>query len=200
MNLVFLGAPGAGKGTQAAHFARRYGLAHLATGDMLRSAGDRLDEKLRALMNRGAILPDEVVTDLIAERLDDPDCAGGVILDGFPRTIGQAEMLEARLKGKNPTRRIDAVIMVECDLDALFQRITERASQAGGSVRADDAEEVFRHRLEVYKRQTRPLVSYYQKKGLLEKLDGMASIAEVSAAIESILRSRVLLTDEAQSV
>ena len=188
MNLIFLGPPGAGKGTQAAHFASLYGLCHLATGDMLREAvraQTPMGKKAKKVMEEGGLLADDLVGSLITERLQAPDCEKGVVFDGFPRTEGQAEILASLLKEKG--RAVDLVLFFEMDLDALMERISSRAAQSEGDARADDNRETLLRRMEEYHKQTKPLVDYYKKKSLLTSIDAMADIPSVSAQIAKIL-------------
>lgn len=187
MNLILLGPPGAGKGTQAQILEKKYGVVQLSTGDMLRAAiasGSELGEKVKEIMAAGDLVPDELMVDLISQRISQPDCAKGFILDGFPRTVPQAEALDGMLKERG--LKIDLVIEVTVDEQALFDRIAGRASEAPGA-RDDDTEEVLRKRLEVYHSQTAPILPYYAAKGRLKAVDGMQDIDGVSNQIESLL-------------
>ena len=187
MNIILFGAPGAGKGTQAKRLVEARGLAQLSTGDMLRAAidaGTDLGLRAKEIMDRGDLVSDEIILGMIAERMDSPDCANGVILDGFPRTVAQAEGLDAMLEQRGLA--LDHVIKISVDEDALFSRIENRATQTGGS-RADDNAETLRKRLAVYHENTAPLLPYYDGKGLLKTVDGMVSIDEVGQAIDGIL-------------
>ena len=187
MNIILFGAPGAGKGTQAKRLVEARGLAQLSTGDMLRAAidaGTELGLRAKEIMDRGDLVSDEIILGMIAERMDSPDCANGVILDGFPRTVAQAEGLDAMLEQRGLA--LDHVIEISVDEDALFARIENRAAETGGS-RADDNAETLRKRLAVYHENTAPLLPYYDGKGLLKTVDGMNSIDEVGQAIDGIL-------------
>ena len=187
MNIILFGAPGAGKGTQAKRLVEARGLVQLSTGDMLRAAidaGTELGLRAKEIMDRGDLVSDEIILGMIAERMDSPDCANGVILDGFPRTVAQAEGLDAMLEERGLA--LKHVIEISVDEEALFARIENRAAETGGS-RADDNAETLRKRLAVYHENTAPLLPYYDGKGLLKTVDGMNSIDEVGQAIDGIL-------------
>ena len=187
MNIILFGAPGAGKGTQAKRLVDSRRMVQLSTGDMLRAAidaGTELGLRAKEIMDRGDLVSDEIILGMIAERMDSPDCANGVILDGFPRTVAQAEGLDAMLEQRGLA--LDHVIEISVDEDALFARIENRAAETGGS-RADDNAETLRKRLAVYHENTAPLLPYYDGKGLLKTVDGMNSIDEVGQAIDGIL-------------
>lgn len=187
MNIILFGAPGAGKGTQAKRLVDDRGMVQLSTGDMLRSAisaGTELGLKAKEIMDRGDLVSDDIILGMIAERMQDPDCANGVILDGFPRTVAQADGLGEMFAERGLA--LDHVIEIKVDEAALFARIETRAAETGGS-RADDNAETLRKRLAVYHENTAPLLPYYTEKGLMRTVDGMASIHEVGQAIDAIL-------------
>ena len=187
MNIILFGAPGAGKGTQAKRIVDERGLVQLSTGDMLRGAidaGTELGLRAREIMDRGELVSDDIILGMIAERMQSPDCANGVILDGFPRTVAQADGLGEMFAARGLT--LDHVIEIKVDEGALFARIETRAAETGGS-RADDNAETLRKRLAVYHENTAPLLPYYADRGLLRTVDGMASIDEVAQAIDAIL-------------
>jgi adenylate kinase len=189
MRLVLLGPPGAGKGTQAERLVKEHGIVQLSTGDMLRAAvaaGTDVGRRAKAVMDRGELVPDDVMIEIIAERVAKPDAAKGFILDGFPRTIAQAEALEALLKRLG--RRLDAVIQIAVDEDKLVARIEQRARETGGA-RADDNAETLKTRIAVYRQQTAPVADFYAKKGMLSTVNGMGSVDAVSAAISNVLKS-----------
>jgi len=188
MKLILLGPPGAGKGTQAKIIEDRHGSVQLSTGDMLRAAvaaGTQVGKQAEAVMARGELVPDEVVVGIIADRIDQPDCAKGFILDGFPRNVAQAEALDRMLADKG--LKLDAVLELGVDDEILVGRIEKRASETEGGPRADDNVEALRKRLEVYHAQTAPLIGYYRDRGVLKTVDGMAGIDAVSGAIEAAI-------------
>ncbi|MDR3376997.1 MAG: adenylate kinase [Ancalomicrobiaceae bacterium] len=195
MRLILLGPPGAGKGTQAQRLVERHGIVQLSTGDMLRAAvkaGTEVGLKAKAVMDAGKLVSDEIVVGVVADRIEQPDCARGFILDGFPRTVPQAEALDKMLAGKG--LKLDAVIELKVDEEALVARMENRVKEtiaAGGSPRADDNPEAFRKRLVEYREKTAPLSTYYAAVGELKVTDGMRSIDEVSVAIDVILRAAV---------
>lgn len=192
MNIILLGPPGAGKGTQAGRLVAERNMVQLSTGDMLRAArseGTEMGKKAGEIMDRGDLVPDEVVIGIIREQLEKDDGAGGYIFDGFPRTLAQAEALGRLLvdMGEN----LDAVIELQVDDAVIVERVIGRAKEAaaaGQPVRADDNEESMRTRLFAYYKQTSPLVGYYYAKGDLKAVDGLASMDEVAASIAKILR------------
>ena len=191
MNLIFLGPPGAGKGTQARHVAERHRLVALSTGDMLRTAvaeGSDIGKQARSIMESGGLVPDEMVASLISEavaRVRGDSGAEGVLLDGFPRNLEQAKMLEEILEQQG--ERIDLVLELCLEDDALLRRIESRIAENPSERREDDTPEVLRRRIEVYHSETRPLSDYYRERGLLREVDGSSSIEEVAGAIEAIL-------------
>jgi adenylate kinase len=191
MRLILLGPPGAGKGTQATRLVEKYGIPQLSTGDMLRAAvkaGSPIGLKAKAIMDSGSLVPDEIVVGIIAQRIDEPDARPGFILDGFPRTIKQAETLDAILAEKG--LKLDAAIELGADADKLIERIMRRAEQAkaaGQAVRKDDDPGVFQTRLDAYRRDTAAVTPYYRDKGLLHVIDGMAPIDSVSKSIDEIV-------------
>ena len=187
MNIILFGAPGAGKGTQATRLVEQRGLVQLSTGEMLRAAiaaGTELGLQAKAIMDRGDLVSDDIILGMIAERMDSPDCANGVILDGFPRTVAQADGLAAMMQDRGLS--LDHVIEIEVDEAALFARIETRAAETGGT-RGDDNAETLKKRLAVYHENTAPLLPYYADKGLLRTVDGMSGIDEVGRQIDGIL-------------
>jgi adenylate kinase len=214
MNIILLGPPGAGKGTQAKRIEERHGLVQLATGDMLRAAvasGTEIGRKAKPIMDAGKLVPDEILIAMIAERITQPDAAKGFILDGFPRTVPQAEALDEMLAAIH--RELDHVIEMKVDEAALVDRVTGRFSctKCGASYhdryklpkkpgvcdvcgnktfarRADDNPETIKARLAAYHSQTAPILPYYRAKGILAAVDGMAEIDEVTRQIDDILR------------
>lgn len=213
MNLILLGPPGAGKGTQAQRLVDTLGLVQLSTGDMLRAAvaaGSRLGKKVKSVMEAGQLVSDAVIVSMIAERIEQPDCQGGFILDGFPRTVAQAEALDAMLKARET--RLNAVIEIGVDDDRLVERITGRFScascgagyhdsfkptkvagtcdvcgKAEFSRRKDDTRETVIARLAAYHDQTAPLLPYYGARGVLKSVDGMTDIGAVGRQIDAAL-------------
>lgn len=204
MRLVLLGPPGAGKGTQAEKLAERYGIAQLSTGDMLRAAvaaGTPVGLKAKDIMARGELVPDPVVIAIIADRIKEPDCAKGFILDGFPRTVAQAEALERLLAQRG--LKLDAVVEIRVDEGVLLRRIETRIGQMqarGEAVRADDNPDSLKQRLVAYRAQTAPLIDYYSKKGSLRTVDGMPPIEEVTEAIFRVLEKPTRAKARSRSV
>ena len=192
MRLILLGPPGAGKGTQAQRLVAKHGIVQLSTGDMLRAAvraGTPVGLRAKDIMDRGDLVPDEIVVAIVSDRIDEPDARNGFILDGFPRTVAQAEALEKMLAEKG--LRLDGVIELKADEDILIRRIESRIAEMrarGEALRKDDDPGVLKSRLEVYRRQTAPLIDYYRQKGTLRAVDGMAPIDDVTAAINWIFQ------------
>jgi adenylate kinase len=193
MRLILLGPPGAGKGTQAERLVAKHGIPQLSTGDMLRAAVKAqtpIGKRAKAVMDAGELVSDEIVNGIVSERIDGNDCAKGFILDGYPRTLPQADAVEAMLVGKGMA--LDVVIELVVDDKALVGRILKRAEEAkaaGQPVRKDDNAQVFEERLREYYKKTAPLTGYYYAKKLLETVDGMAPMDNVTAQIEAILKS-----------
>jgi len=186
--ILLLGAPGAGKGTQAALLIERLGVPHVSTGDMLRAAvaeGSEVGLEAKAIMDAGKLVSDEIVIAIAEERLGQPDALQGFILDGFPRTLAQAEALDATLEKLGTP--LECCLAVTVDTEAVVQRLLKRAEIEG---RADDNEETIRKRMRVYDEQTAPLLRYYGERGVLVEVDGMGSVEEVSKRIETALARR----------
>ena len=191
MRLILLGPPGAGKGTQAQRLVRNLGVPQLSTGDMLRAAvasRTPIGLKAKAVMELGALVSDEIVIDIINDRIGEPDARNGFILDGFPRTLAQAHELEDMLGARG--LKLDAAIELTVDAEKLVDRIVRRAAEAkaaGQPVRKDDDPDVFRSRLVAYERDTAAVTPFYRERGLLHEVDGMAPIEAVSSAIDAVL-------------
>jgi adenylate kinase len=189
--MILLGPPGAGKGTQAVRLVERLGIPQLSTGDMLRAAvaaGTPVGLKAKAVMDRGELVSDEIVVGIIADRIEEADAKSGFILDGFPRTVAQAEAFDAMLAAKG--LKLDAVVEFKVNEAELVDRIVKRAKETearGEPVRKDDNPDVFKTRLDAYRKQTAPLSAYYEGKGMLKTVDGMKPIDDVTAAIKGIL-------------
>ncbi|GLY12765.1 adenylate kinase [Pseudobacillus badius] len=213
MNLVLMGLPGAGKGTQAERIVEKYDIPHISTGDMFRAAmkeGTELGLKAKSFMDAGALVPDEVTIGIVRERLSKPDCQNGFLLDGFPRTVAQAEALEGILEALG--NKIDYVINVDVDKDILMARLTGRrickscgatyhlvfnppaaegkCDRCGGELyqRADDNEETVQNRLDVNLKQTEPLLDFYRQKGYLKDINGQQEIGKVFEDIDQLLK------------
>ncbi len=188
MKLIFLGPPGAGKGTQAKRLEDSRGYVQLSTGDMLRAAvaaGTEIGKQAEDVMARGELVSDEIVVGIISERIDQPDCEKGFILDGFPRNVAQAEALDVMLREKG--LGLDAVVELKVDDSILIGRVEGRAAETAGGPRADDNAEALKKRLDVYHAQTAPLIEYYGGRGILKTVDGMADVDDVTRAIEEAL-------------
>jgi adenylate kinase len=191
MRLILLGPPGAGKGTQAQILVERHGIPQLSTGDMLRAAvkaQTEVGKRAKAVMDAGELVSDAIVNAIVAERIDQPDCAKGFILDGYPRTLAQADAVQEMLASRG--LKLDAVIELVVDDKALVGRIVKRARDAeaaGQPVRKDDNPEIFEERLREYYKKTAPLTGYYHAKGMLVGVDGMAPVEQVTAAIDDIV-------------
>ena len=191
MKLILLGPPGAGKGTQAQRLVDKHGIVQLSTGDMLRAeiaAGTELGLRVKDIMARGLLVPDDVVVAIVSERIDQPDARKGFILDGFPRTVPQALALDRMLKGKG--LKLDGVIELKVDFGVLEKRIESRIAETkarGGALRADDDPEVLKRRVEAFRKEMPPVMDYYRVEGSLKSVDGMASIPEVASAIDRVL-------------
>jgi adenylate kinase len=191
MRLILLGPPGAGKGTQGQRLAAKYGIVQLSTGDMLREAvksATPIGRKVQDIIAHGRLAPDNLVVDLVGQRIAEPDAHKGFILDGFPRTVPQAAALDRMLAGKGLA--LDAVIELRVDEEALIKRIESRILEMrmkGEPLRDDDNPEVLHIRLQAYREQTAPLIDYYDRKRVLRTVNGMAPIEEVTAAIDKVL-------------
>jgi adenylate kinase len=191
MRLILLGPPGAGKGTQSQRLVKKHGIVQLSTGDMLRAAikaGTPIGQKAQDIMARGDLVPDDVVVGIIADRINEPDAGRGFVLDGFPRTVKQAEALDRLLHEKG--LGLDGVVELKVDEGILLKRIETRLAdmQARGEpVRADDNPEAFQTRLGAYRTLTAPLIDYYRQKGTLKSVDGMAGIDDVTRSIDAAL-------------
>ena len=191
MKLILLGPPGAGKGTQAQRLVEKYGIPQLSTGDMLRAAVKAetdVGKRAKAVMDAGELVSDEIVNAIVAERIDQDDCSKGFILDGYPRTLAQADAVADMLAERG--MHLDVVIELVVDDKALVGRILKRAEEAktaGQAVRKDDNAEVFEERLREYYKKTAPLIGYYYANDLLKQVDGMADMNEVTAQIEAVL-------------
>ncbi|WP_212112294.1 adenylate kinase [Bartonella queenslandensis] len=191
MRVVLLGPPGAGKGTQAKMLTEEYNIPHLSTGDMLREViakETEVGKKAKSIISSGALVPDDIVNQIVSDRIDETDCINGFILDGYPRTVGQAEALEQILESKN--MHLDAVIELCVDEDALIERMKKRVQEtvaAGGEIRLDDNPVAFTKRLIEYREKTFPLSKFYSERGMLKVIDGMIGVAEVARMIKGLL-------------
>ena len=185
MRVVLIGPPGAGKGTQAVRIAAHFGCGDVATGDIFRAnvaQGTPLGRTAQEYMDRGDLVPDEVVIAMVMDRLAEPDCGAGFVLDGFPRTVAQAEALDRRLAELDTP--LDAALNFEVTEEELFRRLAGRSAALH---RSDDTEQTIRHRLEVFAEKTRPLIDYYRHRGLLVGVDAVAAIEQVAARIDAAL-------------
>ena len=192
MNIILIGPPGAGKGTQAVFIEEEFGLKQLSTGDMCRATMKEdtdLGRKVREIVEAGDLVPDDIMVQMISERIVSPDCVNGVILDGFPRTVPQAEALKKMLD--NNKLKIDHVLYFSVDSKILLERIRNRIAETPPAERRkDDNEETLNHRLKVYEDQTAPLLPFYKKHGVLSTIDGMLPVEEVSLKLRGILGSK----------
>lgn len=189
MRLILLGPPGAGKGTQAQRLVEKHGIVQLSTGDMLRAAsaaGTPVGQRAKAIMDRGDLVPDDVMIEIIAERLARPDTAKGFILDGFPRTVDQAVALDRLLEERGIA--LDGIVEIVVDHAILRDRILGRARETGGA-RADDTEATVTKRLDVYRAQTAPVADHYRRRGVLKQVDGMGTVDEVAVRIDESLHA-----------
>ena len=189
IRLLIVGPPGAGKGTQAARIVERYGVPQISTGDIFRAnikAGTQLGQRVSQIIESGKLVPDELTNEIVADRLQAEDVASGFLLDGYPRTVDQAHALDRVLEAD--ARALDAVVLLEVDTDEVVQRLLGRAEIEG---RADDTEEVIRHRQEVYNEQTKPLVELYQTRGRLVAVDGLGEVDEVTERIFAALDAKL---------
>ena len=193
MRLILLGPPGAGKGTQAERIVAGFGIPQLSTGDMLREAvelGTKTGVHAKEIMERGDLVPDDLVVSVVADRLDHPDAANGFILDGFPRTLAQAEALDKELYQRG--LRLDAVLELRVDESVLIDRVKTRAQQTaarGEMVRSDDTPEVCERRLDIYRAQTAPVIDHYRSQGLLTSIDGLQPIEAVAEDLAAAIAS-----------
>ena len=193
MRLILLGPPGAGKGTQAERIVAGFGIPQLSTGDMLREAvelGTKTGVHAKEIMERGDLVPDDLVVSVVADRLDHPDAANGFILDGFPRTLAQAEALDKELYKRG--LRLDAVLELRVDESVLIDRVKTRAQQTaarGEVVRSDDTPEVCERRLDIYRAQTAPVIDHYRSQGLLTSIDGLQPIEAVAEDLAAAIAS-----------
>lgn len=187
MNIILLGPPAAGKGTQAERLEKKFGIKQISTGEILRAhvaAGDELGQKVKPILDAGKLVPDDIMIEMISKRIDEADCKNGFILDGFPRTVAQAEALDDMLAKKG--KRMDAVVQLVVDNDVLIDRLKTRIAQSTEQ-RSDDNVDTFKDRLVEYEKKTAPIIPYYDAKGMLKRVDGEKSIDEVTDEINRIL-------------
>ena len=188
-NLLIVGPPGAGKGTQAERIVERYGVPWISTGDIFRAnikAGTQLGQRVSALIEAGKLVPDDLTNEIVADRLKRDDVENGFLLDGYPRTVDQVHALDGVLQ--TDARALDAVVLLEADTDVVVGRLLKRAEIEG---RVDDTEEVIRHRQEVYAEQTQPLVELFETRGILVAVDGLGSVDEVTERIFAALDAKL---------
>lgn len=187
--LLIIGAPGAGKGTQAVRIAERFQVPAISTGDIFRAnikAGTQLGKKVQSIIEKGQLVPDELTNEIVADRLQRDDVKNGFLLDGYPRTVDQVHALDAVLESE--ARRLDAVILLEADTDAVVERLLKRSEVEG---RVDDTEAVIRHRQEVYAEQTAPLIELFSSRGILVTVDGLGEVDEVADRIAAALDAKL---------
>lgn len=189
VRLLIVGPPGAGKGTQAAMIAERYGIPAISTGDIFRANiknQTELGKQVEAIVSSGSYVPDELTNAIVADRLGEADAQNGFLLDGYPRTVDQVHELDRVLAAENAS--LDAVVLLEADIDEVVQRLLKRAVEQG---RADDTEEVIRHRQEVYAEQTQPLIAQFDERGIVLRVDGLGSIEAVAQRIAALLSDKL---------
>lgn len=189
VRLLIVGPPGAGKGTQATLIAETYGVPAISTGDIFRENiknQTELGKQVEAIVSTGSYVPDELTNAIVADRLTQADAQAGFLLDGYPRTVDQVHALDALLRADGG--ELDAVVLLEADVDEVVQRLLKRAQEQG---RADDTEEVIRHRQEVYAEQTAPLISLFDERGIVLRVNGLGTVDEVAGRIQSALRERL---------
>jgi adenylate kinase len=189
VRLLIVGPPGAGKGTQATMIAERYGIPAISTGDIFRANiknQTELGKQVEAIVSSGSYVPDELTNAIVADRLAEADAQGGFLLDGYPRTVDQVHELDRVLAASEAS--LDAVVLLEADIDEVVQRLLKRAAEQG---RADDTEEVIRHRQEVYVEQTQPLIALFDQKGIVVRVDGLGTIDDVAERIASLLTEKL---------
>lgn len=187
VRLLIVGPPGAGKGTQAARIAEHYGVPAISTGDIFRAnikGGTELGKRVQAIIESGELVPDSLTNEIVADRLSQPDAERGFLLDGYPRNVEQVHALDGMLEGAS----LDAVVLLEADTDEVVARLLKRAEIEG---RADDTEEVIRHRQTVYAEQTAPLIALFSERGILVTVDGLGSVDEVAGRIAAALDERL---------
>lgn len=187
--LLIVGPPGAGKGTQAGMIAERYGVPTISTGDIFRAniqEQTELGQQVQAITERGELVPDELTNKIVADRLQNDDAVNGFLLDGYPRTVDQAKALDEVLAEKGT--QLDAVVLLEAHTDTVVERLLKRAQEQG---RADDTEEVIRHRQDVYQQQTAPLIELYEKRGILVRVDGLGAVDEIAERIAAALNEKL---------